>query len=386
MAETADTNENTAPPQERLVGDTTLGSASDSSRSYVLNTRPLFKLMVEKKASDLFFSSNSPIKIKIEGKIIPVNRQVLTADQVRQAAYGLMNQEQIDYFQQELEIDFAVSEPGLGRFRVAVFHQRGNPAMVLRYITAEMPRIEDLGLPEIMKELVLLKRGLVLMVGATGSGKSTSLAAMINFRNENSSDHILTVEDPIEFLHSNKKSIVNQREVGLDTKSFHRALRSAMRAAPDVILIGEIRDRESMEYAITFAGTGHLCLATLHANNAAETLDRIINMFPRDQHSQIFLDLSQYLKSILSQRLVMGKEGKRYAAVEVLINTPHVQELIKKGDVVGVKEALRSSNEKGMQSFDISLYKLYEQGKVTLEEAISNADSRTNLEAKINFG
>jgi twitching motility protein PilU len=342
--------------------------------------------MVENKASDLFFTSNSPIKIKIEGKIMPINRQVLTAEQVRQASFGLMNQEQIDYFQQELEIDFAVSEPGLGRFRVAVFHQRGNPAMVLRYITAEMPRIEDLGLPEIMKELVLLKRGLVLMVGATGSGKSTSLAAMINFRNENSSDHILTVEDPIEFLHSNKKSIVNQREVGLDTKSFHRALRSAMRAAPDVILIGEIRDRESMEYAITFAGTGHLCLATLHANNAAETLDRIINMFPRDQHSQIFLDLSQYLKSILSQRLVMGKEGKRYAAVEVLINTPHVQELIKKGDVVGVKEALRSSNEKGMQSFDISLYKLYEQGKVTLEEAISNADSRTNLEAKINFG
>jgi twitching motility protein PilU len=377
---TAIDNESPTTSTERVL------SESGTSRNFVLNTKPLFKLMVEKKASDLFFTSNSPIKIKIEGKIMPINRQVLTAEQVRQASFGLMNQEQIDYFQQELEIDFAVSEPGLGRFRVAVFHQRGNPAMVLRYITAEMPRIEDLGLPEIMKELVLLKRGLVLMVGATGSGKSTSLAAMINFRNENSSDHILTVEDPIEFLHSNKKSIVNQREVGLDTKSFHRALRSAMRAAPDVILIGEIRDRESMEYAITFAGTGHLCLATLHANNAAETLDRIINMFPRDQHSQIFLDLSQYLKSILSQRLVMGKEGKRYAAVEVLINTPHVQELIKKGDVVGVKEALRSSNEKGMQSFDISLYKLYEQGKVTLEEAISNADSRTNLEAKINFG
>jgi twitching motility protein PilU len=342
--------------------------------------------MVERKASDLFFTSNSPIKIKIEGQIMPINRQVLSAEQVRQASYGLMNQEQIDYFQQELEIDFAISEPGLGRFRVAVFHQRGNPAMVLRYITADMPRIEDLGLPEIMKDLVLLKRGLVLMVGATGSGKSTSLAAMINYRNETSSDHVLTIEDPIEFLHTNKKSIVNQREVGLDTKSFHRALRSAMRAAPDVILIGEIRDRESMEYAITFAGTGHLCLATLHANNAAETLDRIINMFPRDQHSQIFLDLSQYLKAILSQRLVMGKDGRRCAAIEVLINTPHVQELIKKGDVIGVKEALRHSNEKGMQSFDISLYKLYEQGKVTLEEAISHADSRTNLEAKINFG
>jgi twitching motility protein PilU len=258
--------------------------------------------------------------------------------------------------------------------------------MVLRYITADLPKIEDLGLPEIMKDLVMIKRGLVLMVGATGSGKSTSLAAMINHRNETSSDHILTVEDPIEFLHSNKKSIVNQREVGLDTKSFHRALRSAMRAAPDVILIGEIRDRESMEYAITFAGTGHLCLATLHANNAAETLDRIIHMFPRDQHSQIFLDLSQYLKAILSQRLVMGKSGKRCAAIEVLLNTPHVQELVKKGDVVGVKEALIRSAEKGMQSFDIALYQLYLDGKVTLEEAIANADSRTNLEAKINFG
>ncbi len=352
----------------------------------MLNTRPLFKLMVEKRASDLFFTSNSPIKIKIEGQIMPVNRQVLTADQVRQAAYGLMNQEQIDYFQQELEIDFAVSEPGLGRFRVAVFHQRGNPAMVLRYITADMPKIEDLGLPAIMKDLAMIKRGLILVVGATGSGKSTSLAAMINYRNEISADHVLTVEDPIEFLHSNKKSIVNQREVGLDTKSFHRALRSAMRAAPDVILIGEIRDRESMEYAITFAGTGHLCLATLHANNAAETLDRVINMFPRDQHSQIFLDLSQYLKAILSQRLVMGKDNRRHAALEVLLNTPHVQELIKKGDVVGVKEALIRSAEKGMQSFDMSLYQLYLDGKVSLEEAISNADSRTNLEAKINFG
>jgi twitching motility protein PilU len=378
-----------------MTGTETEGSTTDTQqtigesgavRAFVLNTKPLFKLMVEKKASDLFFTSNAPIKIKIEGQIKPINRQVLTAEQVRQAAYGLMNQEQLDYFLQELEIDFAVSEPGLGRFRVAVFHQRGNPAMVLRYITAEMPKIEDLGLPEILKDLVMLKRGLVLMVGATGSGKSTSLAAMINYRNENASDHVLTIEDPIEFLHSNKKSIINQREVGLDTKSFHRALRSAMRAAPDVILIGEIRDRESMEYAITFAGTGHLCLATLHANNAAETMDRIINMFPREQHLQIFLDLSQYLKGILSQRLVMGKDGRRYPATEVLLNTPHVQELIKKGDVVGVKEALVRSNEKGMQSFDISLYQLYLDGKVTLEEALVNADSRTNLEAKINFG
>jgi twitching motility protein PilU len=311
---------------------------------------------------------------------------VLSVEQVQQAAYGLMNQEQIDYFERELEIDFAISEPGLGRFRVALFHQRGNPAMVLRYITAQVPKIDDLGLPEVVRDLAMLKRGLVLMVGATGSGKSTSLAAMVNHRNETSSDHIITVEDPIEFLHSNKKSIVNQREVGLDTKSFHRALRSAMRAAPDVILIGEIRDRESMEYAITFAGTGHLCLATLHANNAAETLDRIINMFPRDQHLQIFLDLSQYLKAILSQRLVIAKDGRRCAAVEVLLNTPHVQELIKKGDIVGVKEALIRSAEKGMQSYDVALHRLHLDGRITLDEALANADSRSNLEAKINFG
>ncbi len=351
-----------------------------------LNTKPLFKLMVEKKASDLFFTSDAPVKIKIEGQIFPVNKQILTPDMVKQAAYGLMNAEQIEYFEEELEIDFAISEPGLGRFRVNVFHQRGYPAIVLRYITADMPRLDQLGLPEITKDLAMLKRGLVLMVGATGSGKSTTLAAMINHRNETSSDHILTIEDPIEFLHTNKKSIVNQREVGLDTKSFHRALRSAMRAAPDVILIGEIRDRETMESAIALAGTGHLCIATLHANNSAETLDRIINMFPRDHHAQIFLDLSQYLKAILSQRLVTGKDGKRCAAIEVLLNTPHVQELIKKGDVVGVKEALIRSAEKGMQSFDVSLYKLHLEGKISLEEALANADSRTNLEAKINFG
>jgi len=382
--ETDDDIDSTNPVTESVLSDAT--GAARTARNFVLNTRPLFKLMVEKNASDLFFTSNAPIKIKIEGEIMPVNRQVLNSEQVKQAAYGLMNQEQIDYFEQELEIDFAVSEPGLGRFRVAVFHQRGNPAMVLRFITTNLPMIAELGLPPIMNELAMIKRGLVLMVGATGSGKSTSLAAMLNYRNEVRSDHILTVEDPIEFLHNNKKSIVNQREVGLDTKSFHRALRSAMRAAPDVILIGEIRDRESMQYAITFAGTGHLCLATLHANNAAETLDRIINMFPIDQHPQIFLDLSQYLKAILSQRLVMGKDEKRCAAVEVLLNTPHVQELIKKGDVVGVKEALWASSEQGMQSFDTALYQLYLDGKVTLEEALKSADSRTNLEAKINFG
>jgi twitching motility protein PilU len=351
-----------------------------------LNTKPLFKLMVDKKASDLFFTSYAPVKIKIEGQISPVNKQILSPDMVKQAAYGLMNVEQTEYFEKELEIDFAISEPGLGRFRVNVFHQRGYPAIVLRHITADMPRLEQLGMPDILRELVMLKRGLILMVGAAGAGKSTTLAAMINYRNENSSDHILTIEDPIEFLHANKKSIVNQREVGLDTKSYHRALRGAMRAAPDVILIGEIRDRESMEAAIALAGTGHLCIATLHANNSSETLDRIINMFPRDQHEQIYLDLSQYLRAILSQRLVQGKDNRRVAAVEVLLNTPHIHELIKKGDVVAVKEALRTSTERGMQDFDTALYALVKQGRIALEDALVNADSRANLETRINFG
>src|SRR5579859_2775941 len=351
-----------------------------------LNTKPLFKLMVEKKASDLFFTSNAPIKIKIEGQILPVNKQVLTPETVRQTAFALMTPEQREHFVREFELDFAISEPGLGRFRVNVFMQRGFPAMVLRYITADMPRLEQLGLPDVMTDLVLLRRGMILMVGATGSGKSTSLAAMINYRNENASDHIVTIEDPIEFLHTNKRSIVNQREVGLDTKSYARALRGVVRAAPDVILIGEIRDRESMEAAIHLAGTGHLVLATMHANNSAESLDRIINMFPREQHAQIFLDLSQYLRAIMAQRLVMGRDARRVAAVEIMINTPHISELVKKGDVMGIKEAIASSGERGIQSFDVSLRDLYKNGRVELEEALTNADSRANLEAKINFG
>src|SRR5580658_5572707 len=370
--------------QAALTGAEALAAVSAGHPT--LNTKPLFKLMVEKKASDLFFTSNAPIKIKIEGQILPVNRQVLTPETVRQTAYALMSPEQREYFTREFELDFAVSEPGLGRFRVNVFMQRSNPAMVMRYITADMPRLDALGLPEVCSDLVLLKRGMILMVGATGSGKSTTLAAMINHRNESSSDHIVTIEDPIEFLHTNKRSIVNQREVGLDTKSFARALRSAVRAAPDVILVGEIRDRETMEAALALAGTGHLCIATLHANNCAETLDRIINLFPQDQHTQIFLDLSQYLRAILSQRLVVSKTGSRVAASEVMVNTPHISELIKKGDVVGVKEAITTGTERGMLSFDASLYNLMREGRIDLEEALASADSRTNLEAKINFG
>ena len=351
-----------------------------------MNVKPLFKLMVEKKASDLFFAPFAPAKIKIDGKIMPVNKLEMTPKMVKQAAYELMDEDQLDTFTRELEIDFAISETGLGRFRVNVFHQRGNVAMVLRYITSELPTLDELGMPEQLKDMIMLRRGLVLMVGATGCGKSTTLAAMINHRNDKTSSHIITIEDPIEFLHPNKKSIVNQREIGLDTKSYERALKSAMRAAPDLIQIGEIRDRESMQAALDMAGTGHLVVGTLHANNAAETLDRIINMFPQAQHGQVFMDLAHYMRAIISQRLVRSRGGKLVAAVELMINTPHIKDLILKGDISGVKEAHKESGEQGMQNFDDALLALYKEGTITLEEAMSHADSRSNLEAKINFG
>jgi twitching motility protein PilU len=325
--------------------------------------------MVEKKASDLFFAPFSPAKIKIDGKIMPVNKLEMTPKMVKQAALELMDEDQLETFTKELEIDFAISEPGLGRFRVNVFHQRSNVAMVLRYITSEMPTLEELGMPEQMKDLVMLRRGLILMVGATGCGKSTTLAAMINHRNEKTSSHIITIEDPIEFLHSNKKSIVNQREVGLDTKSYGRAL-----------------DTESMQAALDMAGTGHPVVGTLHSNNASETLDRIINMFPQEQHGQVFMDLAHYLRAILSQRLVRSRGGKLVAAVELMLNTPHIKDLMLKGDISAVKDAHKDSGEQGMQTFDDALLDLYKDGAITLEEAMSHADSRSNLEAKVNFG
>lgn len=342
--------------------------------------------MVQKRASDLFITCFSPIRIKIDGKIIPINTLAMSPGMVMTIAMDLMTGEQLDELKRELEIDFAVSKPGLGRFRVNVFHQRGNVGLVMRYITRDLPALETLGMPTILKDLVMFRRGLILMVGATGSGKSTTLAGMINHRNEKTSSHILTIEDPIEFLHTNKKSIVNQREVGVDTQSYGRALKSAMREAPDVILVGEIRDRETMQATIDLAGTGHLSVATLHSNNAPESLDRIINFFPEDQHRQVYMDLSQYLRAIISQRLVRGIDGQRVAAVEVMLNTPRIAELIQSGNVSKVKEFFRESSEQGMQTFDQSLLQLHKAGRITLEEALANADSRSNLEAKIHFG
>ena len=351
-----------------------------------MNISPYLKLMVEKKASDLYFTTNAPVKIKIEGKQVPVGKTLLTPEMVREAAYGIMSEKQRKSYEVKHECDFAIAEEGVGRFRVNVFVQRGHVAMVLRYIPSEVPKFENLSLPPILKELILHKRGLLLMVGATGSGKSTTLSAMINHRNENQSGHILTIEDPIEFSHPNIQSIINQREVGQDTLSYANALKSSLREAPDVILIGEIRDRETMEAAIELAGTGHLAISTLHANNAHQTMDRIINMFPQELHKQLFMDLSLNLRSIISQRLVVGKDGKRVAAVEVMLNTPHIADLILKGQIDEIREAMEESPEGGMQSFDQALYQLYKDGRIELEEALKNADSRANLEAKINFG
>ena len=351
-----------------------------------MNVQPLFNLMVEKNASDLFLTCYAPVKIKIDGKIMPVNKLELTPKMIRQAAIELMSEEQLETFTKELEIDFAVSKPGLGRFRVNVFHQRGNVSMVMRYISHEIPALEDLGMPSILKELVMFRRGLILMVGASGNGKSTTLAGMIDHRNHKTSSHILTIEDPIEFLHTNKKSIVNQREIGSDTYSYARALKSAMREAPDVILIGEIRDRETMQAAIDLAGTGHLAIATLHSNNAPETLDRVINIFPEEQHPQVYMDLCHYLRAIVSQRLVRSTDGNRVAAVEVMLNTPRIAELIQMGDISKVKEAFYESSEQGMQTFDSSLLALYRDGRISMDEALANADSRSNLEAQIHFG
>ncbi|MBF0162212.1 MAG: PilT/PilU family type 4a pilus ATPase [Magnetococcales bacterium] len=351
-----------------------------------MQVTPYLELMVEKEASDLYFTPGATVRMKVDGKMAAVGREPLEASTVEAMVLDTMTAAQVAFFRENWEIDFAITLPGRGRFRVNAFHQKGQPAMVLRYIRSQVPELETLRVPAILKELILLKRGLLLMVGGTGSGKSTTLAAMINHRNATMGGHILTIEDPVEFIHPQQKSLVNQREVGVDTHSYAAALKSSLREAPDVILIGEIRDRETMEAALELAGTGHLAISTLHANNAYQALTRIINLFPQALHKQLFMDLSLYLRAILSQRLLPDVDGKRCAAVEVMMNTPYIAELILKGDVDGIRTALEESGERGMQSFDAALFALYKEGRVTLEEALNHADSRANLEAKIHFG
>lgn len=352
-----------------------------------MDIQPYLKLMVEKNASDLFFTTGSPVKIKIEGVVQSVGKTELTSELSKAAAFGIMNEKQRSEFEETMECDFAIALPdNSARFRVNVFRQRGQVSMVLRLIPIKIPTVSELGLPEVLTSIIMARRGLILMVGATGSGKSTTLAAMLDHRNGNMAGHILTIEDPVEFFHPNKKSIVNQREVGVDTMSYARALKASLREAPDVILIGEIRDRETMEAALELSNTGHLAISTLHANNANQAMERVINMFPQDLHKQLFMDLSLNLRSVISQRLVPDINGKRCAAIEIMVVTPHIGELILKGEIDEIKEAMQESGASGMQTFDDALYNLYKEGRITLEEALNNADSRTNLEAKVNFG
>lgn len=353
----------------------------------MLKILPYLKLCVEKNASDIYFTSNAPAMLRIEGEMLAIGKTLMTGEFIRELVNSILTPEQQEVLAHKNEIDLASQAGGLGRFRVNVFTQRGQPAIVMRYVKADVPVIDSLGVPEVLKELVMQKRGLILMVGATGSGKSTTLAAMINHRNENAAGHILTIEDPIEYVHPNRRSIVNQREVGQDTESYDRALISSLREAPDVILIGEVRRRDTMDACIQLANTGHLGLTTLHANNAYQALQRVINLYPPDGRDQLYMDLSLTLRAIVSQRLVRRKDGRRCAAVEVMINTPYVQELILSRRIDEIKQTMeQSSADKGMQTFDQSLYSLYKRGIIDLEEALHNADSRTNLEAKINFG
>ncbi len=349
-----------------------------------MDITPLFKLMADKHASDLFFSVGAPITIKIEGIARPVNNQVLDPAMAKSIAYNLMNEAQVRAFEASMEMNFSYSLPDVGIYRVNVFRQRGSIAMVIRMIPTTIPDIDTLGVPPVMKDMAMEKRGLILIVGATGSGKSTTLAAMIDHRNTNKSGHILTIEDPVEFVYKHKKSLVNQREVGLDTQSFHNALVNAMREAPDMILIGEIRDKETMQHAMTYAQTGHLCLSTLHANNSYHAMNRIINFFPFEARPSLLLDLSISLKCVVSQRLVRGVDGKRVPAVEVLMNTTHIADLIKDGKVDEIKEAMEKSMSPGSQTFEQALFQLYTTGKVSLEEAMINSDSPTNLSWLIN--
>jgi twitching motility protein PilU len=344
----------------------------------------LLRLMVTKGGSDLFITSGFPPAIKIDGRMTPVSSQPLTSGHTGDLARAIMNDKQAAGFELTREANFAITPGDLGRFRVSAFMQMGCVGMVLRVITTAIPKFEELSLPDTLKDVVMTKRGLVIMVGATGSGKSTTLAAMVGYRNENSYGHIITVEDPVEFVHPHRNCVITQREVGVDTESFEAALKNSLRQAPDVIQIGEIRDRETMEHAIAFAETGHLCLATLHANSANQALDRIINFFPEERRQQLLMDLSLNLKGLVSQRLIPKKESKgRVVAIEILLNSPLISDLIFKGEVHEIKEIMKKSRELGMQTFDQALFDLYEADKITYEDALRNADSVNDLRLNI---
>ena len=347
----------------------------------------LLRLMVEKGGSDLFITAGIAPSMKVNGTIMPVTKNPLSPEQAREVVHSVMNEQQRRDFAENHECNFAISARGIGRFRVSAFYQRNLAGMVLHRIETTIPTIDQLKLPEILKQLAMTKRGLVLFVGATGTGKSTSLASMIGYRNENSTGHIISIEDPIEYIHQHKQCIVTQREVGIDTESFDVALKNTLRQAPDVILIGEVRTRETMDHAVTFAETGHLCLATLHANNANQALDRIINFFPADRQQQVWMDLSLNLRAIVAQQLVPTPDGKgRRAVIEVMLNTPLAADLIRKGEVHELKALMKRSNELGMQTFDQSLYALYSQGEITYEDALSHADSANDLRLLIKLG
>ena len=347
----------------------------------------LLKLVVEKGASDLFVTAGKPPMIKVNGVLHAVGRNALAPEQARDLVYGVMNRDQQEIFQATHECNFAINTSGVGRFRVSAFYQRNLVGMVLRRIEVNIPKVDDLGLPPIIKDLAMTKRGLIIFVGATGTGKSTSLAAMIGHRNENSTGHIVSIEDPIEFIHQHKGCVVTQREVGVDTDSFEIALKNVLRQAPDVIMIGEVRSRETMEYALTFAETGHLCLCTLHANNANQALDRIIHFFPSDRHTQVWMDLSLNLRAMVAQQLIPTVDGQgRRAAIEVLINTPLAADHIRKAEVHLIKALMTKSREQGMQTFDHALYELYSQGEITYEAALLHADSPNDLRLMIKLG
>jgi twitching motility protein PilU len=347
----------------------------------------LLKLVVEKGASDLFITAGRPPTMKINGKLFAVSKNALSPEQSREVVLSVMNKDQQDAFKRDHECNFAINTRGLGRFRVSAFYQRNLIGMVLRRIEVNIPKVAELGLPQVIEKLAMTKRGLIIFVGATGTGKSTSLAAMIGHRNGNSTGHIISIEDPIEYIHQHQGCIITQREVGMDTDSFEVALKNTLRQAPDVIMIGEVRTRETMEYAVTFAETGHLCLCTLHANNANQALDRIIHFFPHDRHQQVWMDLSLNLRAIVAQQLIPTVDGQsRRASVEVLINTPLVADHIRKGEVHLLKELMSKSTEQGMQTFDQALYKLYAAGEISYDSALAYADSANDLRLMIKLG